>query len=250
VQRLGTNKGVSRTFALSGDRWTRLPDLPQPGQGQIVDAATATYRGSTYALTDIDVAHTNPNDQYDSGSVVLRRLTATGWAGVPLAPGAPSSQFALTQVDGAVLATGLQCPGIAICAEEIGIIALLRPGASPDVIPLQPRHGVFPYPDDIAAAGQAVVVTYPEGVRIPVPAPHLPPPGRTQIYDIAAHRWLKGPTAPYTFASIARYWGTHWTPYRYIALGRFTSPTVASPPYGGWILRPVHQPPLARGNPR
>ncbi|MGH3158366.1 MAG: hypothetical protein ACRDNF_17580, partial [Streptosporangiaceae bacterium] len=112
------SKGTARAFTLTGGRWTRLPDLPQPGQGQIVEAVAAARDGAVYVLADINVAHTNPNDTYDSGSVELLRLTTAGWKPVPLSAGAPSSQLALTQVDGAILAAGSACPGAGSCTME------------------------------------------------------------------------------------------------------------------------------------
>ena len=98
---IAVNNGTARAFSLTGGRWTRLPDLPQPGKGQIVEAVTAADVGAVYALADINVAHTNPDDMYNSGHVELLRLTPAAWTPVPLPSGAPLSQLALTQVDGA-----------------------------------------------------------------------------------------------------------------------------------------------------
>lgn len=49
VKMLGVNKGAARAFGLAGDRWTRLPNLPKPGKGRIVEAVTATNDGTIYA---------------------------------------------------------------------------------------------------------------------------------------------------------------------------------------------------------
>jgi hypothetical protein len=190
-------------------------------------------------LADINVAHTNPNDMYNSGHVELLRMTTAAWTPMPLSPGAPRSQLALIQVDGGIVTVGSACPGIDPCTLEDGAAALLRPDAHPGTIPLQPKPGV-PYPNDIAAGGQAIVVTYPEGLGAPLLPPDEPAPGSSQIYDIAAGAWLRGPTAPYSQASIVAYWGAYWTPYGVVSLGRFTSPAVASAHFGGWLLWPAH----------
>jgi hypothetical protein len=44
ARRLGVNKRIAQAFALRGDRWTPLPDLPQPRRGQVRNVATATFR--------------------------------------------------------------------------------------------------------------------------------------------------------------------------------------------------------------
>jgi len=163
VRRLGVNAGTAKAFALGGGRWTPLPVLPRPRTGWIADAAAAFYRGSVYVLAGISVAHTNPNDMYESGRAELLRLTGSAWTPVPLPLGAPISQLALTSVGGAMMATGSACPASAGCTQEDGAAALLRPGARPAVIPLRPGPGV-PYPRDIAAGPQAVVVVYSEGL--------------------------------------------------------------------------------------
>src|SRR5216683_5993039 len=48
-------RSLPRAFGLGGDRWTRLPDLPQPGRGRVVDVATASYGGADYALAGVVV---------------------------------------------------------------------------------------------------------------------------------------------------------------------------------------------------
>ena len=101
-------KAATRAFALGVGRWARLPDLPRPRRGSIVEVATAADDRAVYALADINVPHNNPNDTYNSGSAELLRLTATAWTPVPLTPGAPRSQLALTQVDGHRAGTGKQ----------------------------------------------------------------------------------------------------------------------------------------------
>jgi hypothetical protein len=224
---------ASRAFSLSGGRWARLPDLPQPGRGSIVEVATAADDGAVYALADINVPHDNPNDTYNSGSAELLRLTAAAWTRVPLAPGAPRSQLALTQVDGAILAAGSACPGLGGCTLEDGAAALLRPGARDSTIPLLPKEGVL-YPRDIAAGGQAAVVTYSEGLGAPLPPGMGPPPGSTAIYDIATGTWLPGPTAVGARADL----GAYWTPYGVVSLGQRTRTTVDSTHTGGWLLSP------------
>jgi hypothetical protein len=232
---ISANKGTGRVFALAGGRWTRLPDLPQPGRGRIVEAAAAADDGAVYVLADINVAHTNPNDTYNSGSVELLRLTAAAWMPVPLSPGAPRSQLALTQVDGAILAAGSACPGRGPCTLEDGAAALLRPGAHPDTIALLPKAGV-PYPRDIAAGGQAMVVTYPEGLGAPLPPGAGPAPGSSAIYDIATRRWLPGPTA----LGSGSIFGAYWTPYGVVSLGQPTHTTLDSTRnIAGWLLRPA-----------
>jgi hypothetical protein len=235
---IAVNTGVAQAFALSGGRWTRLPDLPQPGRGRIVDAATATDDGVVYALAEINVVHTDPNDMFTSGHVNLLRLTAAGWTRLPVDPGAPRSQLALTPVAGAILATGSGCPGI--CMEEDGAVALLRPGASHSTIPLQPKAGV-PYPSGIAAGGPAVVVTYANGIGGPPrPAADEPAPGLTEIYDITTGSWLKGPTAAISRSSPGTYFGADWTPYGVMSIGRARSAIGGESGYfGGWLLRPA-----------
>jgi hypothetical protein len=228
------SKAVTRAFALGGGRWARLPDLPQPSKGSIAEAATAADDRAVYALAGINVPHDNPNDTYNSGSAELLRLTATAWTPVPLAPGAPRSQLALTQVDGAILAAGSACPGLGGCSLEGGTAALLQPGARDSTIPLLPKAGV-PSPRDIAGGGQAIVMTYSEGLGSPLPPGTGPAPGSSAIYDIATGTWLQGPTAAGSRADL----GAYWTPYGVISLGQPTRTTVDSTHIGGWLLRPA-----------
>jgi hypothetical protein len=223
---IAVNKGTARAFALTGDRWTRLPDLPQPGKGQIVEAVTAADDGAVYALAGINVAHTSPNDMYNSGHVELLRLTPAAWTPVPLSSSAPSSQLALTQVDGAIVAAGSACLGRGGCTEEDGAAALLRPGSHPATIALRPQPGV-PYPRDIASGRHAIVVTYPEGLGDTRPGP---PPA------ITTGRWLQGPTATDFRADL----GAYWTPYGVVSLGQPSRAAgVESTHIGGWLLRPA-----------
>lgn len=232
---ISANKGTAGAFAFTRGRWTRLPDLPQPGQGRIVEAVAAAEHGTVYVLADINVAHTNPDDIYNSGSVELLRLTAAAWLPVPLPPGAPGSQLVLTPVGGAILAAGSACPGLGPCTLEAGTAALLRPGAHPVTIALAPRAGV-PYPRDIAAGGHAVVVTYQEGLGNLLSPGVGPAPGSSAVYDIATGRWLAGPTAP----GSGSLFGAYWTPDGVVSLGQPTRTTLGSvPDIGGWLLRPA-----------
>lgn len=226
-------KAATRAFALNGGRWARLPDLPRPSKGSIVEVATAADDRAIYALAGINVPHDNPNDTYNSGSAELLRLTATTWTPVPLAPGAPRSQLALAQVDGAILAAGSACPGLGGCTLEGGTAALLRPGARDSTIPLLPKQGV-PYPRDIAAGGQVIVVVYSEGLGSPLPPDAGPTPGSSAIYDIATGTWLPGPTAVGSRADL----GAYWTPDGVVSLGQPPA-TVDSTHIGGWLLRPA-----------
>ena len=197
------NTGTAHAFTLTGGRWTRLPDLPRPGRGRIVEAVAAAARGAVYVLADINVAHDYPTHSYNSGSVELLHLAPAAWTPVPLSPGAPGSQLALTTLSGAILAAGSGCPGLGMCTLEDGTAALLRPGARPVTVALRPKAGV-PYPQDIAAGGHAVVVTYPDGLGDPFPPGAGPVLGSSAIYDIATRRWLPGPTAPVVAASSRR----------------------------------------------
>ncbi len=233
------NRGTAKAFALTAGRWTRLPDLPQPAQGRIAEAVTAADGGSVYALADVDVAHTNPDDMYNSGSVELLRLTATAWTPVPLSPGAPGSQLALTQAGGTLVAAGSACPGIDDCmGGEDGTAALLRPGADPPTIALLPRQGI-PYPRNIAAGGDAIVVTYPEGLGRVLPPQDEPAPGSSAIYDITTRTWLKGPAAPGPRADPGLVWSAYWTPYGVVNLDQATPDSGTLSYMGGWLLRPA-----------
>ncbi len=99
----------------------------------------AAEDGAVYVLADINVAHTNPNDAYNSGSVELLRLTTAAWKPEPLSPGAPGLQLALTQVSGAILAAGSACPGLGGCTLEDGTAALLRLAAAAGLTPCPSR---------------------------------------------------------------------------------------------------------------
>lgn len=146
-------------------------------------------------------------------------------------PGAVSLNW---QVNGAILAAGSACPGLGGCTLEAGAAALLRPGARDSTIPLLPKAGV-PYPRDIAAGGQAIVVTYSEGLGDPLPRDLEPAPGSSAIYDLATRTWLSGPTAAGSRADL----GAYWTPYGVVSLGQPTGTTVDSTHTGGWLLRPA-----------
>jgi hypothetical protein len=236
ARRLGANKGIAQAFGLRADRWTRLPDLPQPRRGQVINIATATFGGAVYALAGVGIWHTNPNDTYDAEYSELLRLTHSSWERVPLPSDVPQSQQALIRVQGALVALGSSCPG-PVCTFEDGAAALLMPGARGRVIPLLPKPGV-PYPRDIAAGGQAIVVVYSEGLGdIPRPG-YGPTPGSTAIYDIATGRWLKGPTAPETRADQGSAPAAIWTPYGVISISEEPAGAVASGRPGGWLLRP------------
>jgi len=219
-----TSRGrQSRAFMLSGDRWARLPRLPQPGMGMgsIEETAAAVSRGAVYVLAD--VGHVAP----PGGYVELFRLTAAGWTRVPVAAGAPSSNFTLTAIAGGMLAAGSACPGKGRCTVDLESLAILRPGTDPDVIPLDTRPGV-PAPSSIAAGAQAVVVTNP---RIAAALTAQPPTRKCLIYDLSTGTWVRGPDAPTAQGGIA----TYWTPYGVISLGRFGSGSRV----GGWLLRPA-----------
>jgi hypothetical protein len=227
-------KGATRAFALTGAQWTRLPDLPRPGNGSIVEVATAADADGVYALADISVPHDNPAGSYDSGSAELLRLTARGWVRIPLAGGAPLSQLALTQVGGAILATGSSCAGIGNCTLEDGAAALLRPGGRDPTIPLLAAAGV-PYPRDIAAGGRAVVVTYCEGIGAVVAPGTGPAPGSSAVYDIGTDSWLRGPTGGGSRAIF----GTYWTPSGVVSLGESVNTAVGAAHTDSWLLRPT-----------
>jgi hypothetical protein len=217
----GLNRGTAHAFALTGGNWTRLPDLPEPRIGRIVSAPTATDNGAVYVLAADNVSRTNPNDMYNSGEVELLRLTPAAWTAVPSFAGPPLSQLELTPVDGAILAAGSSCPGLGPCTIEHGAATLLRPGANPTAIPLNPALGV-PYARDIAGGARAVVVTYSEGLGS---LGLGPPAGSTLIDNISGGTWLRGPTAPDAPAGRAAY----WTPYGVVSLADT----------GGWLLRPA-----------
>jgi len=219
-----TSRGrQTSAFMLNGDRWARLPRLPQPETeiGSIEDTAAAVSRGAVYVLAD--VSHVAP----PGGYVELFRLTVAGWTRVPMAAGAPSSNFTLTTIAGGMLAAGSACPGKGGCMVDLESLAILRPGTHPDVIPLDTRPGV-PAPASIAAGAQAIVVTNP---RIAAAATAQPPTRKCLIYDLSTGTWVPGPEAPTTQGGIASY----WTPYGVISLGQFGSGSRV----GGWLLRPA-----------
>ncbi|MGH3158137.1 MAG: hypothetical protein ACRDNF_16380, partial [Streptosporangiaceae bacterium] len=125
------------------------------------------------------------------------------------------------------------------CTMEDGAAALLWPGTHPVTVALKPKAGV-PYPRDIAAGGQAIVVTYPEGLGTVLLPGAGPVPGGSAIYEIATGRWLLGPTAPGSGSSF----GAYWTPYGVVSLGQPTHTTLDSPHGpGGWLLRPAQADP-------
>jgi hypothetical protein len=236
ARRLGVNKGIAQAFALRGDRWTRLPDLPQPARGQVRDVATATFGGALYALVGVAVWHTIPNDSYQAEHSELLRLTRSSWKPVPLPPGVPQSQQALIKVRDALLALGSSCPS-PMCILEDGAAALLIPGIRAPVIRLWHKPGI-PYPRDIAAGGHAIAVVYSEGLGAPTPPGYGPAPGSTAIYDIATGKWLKGPTAPETRADQDSAPAAIWTPYGVISISQGVAGAVSSGHPRGWLLRP------------
>jgi hypothetical protein len=214
----------TRAFMLSGNRWARLPDLPQPGAGSIVATAAAVSSGSVYVLAD--VGHTGDTDT--TGYPELLRLTVRGWAHVAMSPGAPSSHYVLTAVAGSILAAGSACPGKGGCTVDLEVLALLRPGANPDVVSLHTRPGV-PDPVSIAAGAGVVVVTNPGFAAAFSP---FPPTRKCLIYDISAGTWHRGPDTPDSRGGGS---GTYWTPDGVISLGL---PDSASR-VGGWLLLPA-----------
>jgi hypothetical protein len=192
-----------------------------------------------YAIATINPANTSHGDTNTDGtsnfaSVELLRLGATSWTPVPLSSVIPQSQLALTAVNGGILAAGSSCPALAICTLEDGTAALLRMRAQPDTIPLTPPAGV-PYPYDIAAGSQAIVVTYQNGLGTPLPPGAGPVPGSSAIYDIATGKWQPGPTAAGSGSSF----GAYWTAYGVVCLGQPSHTTLGSThKIGGWLLRP------------
>jgi hypothetical protein len=242
ARQVHVNVGIARVFALAGNQWTTLPSLPQPHPGRIAAAVLTTSGGSVYALASDALWHTNPNDQYVSGSVRLLRLAHSSWIPIFLGgAGVPISQLTVAGVGGAVLAAGSACPGLGACMVENGAAALLWPGRRPAVVRLLPRPGV-PFPQDFAAGGHAVVVVYSDGIG-GLLGHKDPPPGSSMIYDIGARRWLVGPSAP---AGVVRLIsaGSFWTPGGVVTLSLFNQglpggPAVpASGRVGGWLLRP------------
>jgi hypothetical protein len=232
--------GPAQVFKLARRRWKPLPDLPQPATGRMEQAPAVAFHGAVYVAAQITVTHhTDQNGQrgsYETGYMELLRFTPTGWTQVPLGRGGPKSEFALTQVRGAILAAGSSCGGM--CTVDIGIAALIRPGSDHSVIRLKAPPGM-PYPSNIAAGAQAIVITYAEGVSgLPRPSRDEPSRGACYIYDVATGTWQPGPTAPATprFAGPA-----YWTRYGVITLGETFGggkvPALAH--IGGWLLRPA-----------
>jgi hypothetical protein len=221
----------SRAFMLNANRWARLPDLPQPGTGSIVESAAAVSHGTVYVLAD--VAQVAP----PWGDVELFRLTAAGWTRTPMSAGAPSSNFTLTTVAGGIVAAGSACLGKGGCTVDLEALAILRPGANPDVVPLDSRPGV-PAPTSIAAGADAVVVTNPGVAAAATP---WPPTRKCLIYDLATGAWHRGPTTPNSQGGL----GTYWTPYGVISLGQFGARGIQSDRVGGWLLRPPSDGPTA-----
>lgn len=148
-----------------------------------------------------------------------------------MSAGAPSSDFTLTTVAGGILAAGSACPGKGGCTVDLESLALLRPGADPDVISLHTRPGV-PAPVSIAAGADAVVVTNP---RVAAAASPRPPTRKCLIYDLATDTWHRGPATPHSQGGL----GTYWTPYGVVSLGQFWSRGIPSSRVGGWLLRPA-----------
>ena len=229
--------GPGQAFELTGLRWTVLPDLPQPPTGQMQEAPAVVFKGAVYVLAHIVVTHhTDQNGQpgfYETGYTELLRLTPTGWSHVPLGPGGPKSELALTQVHDAILAAGWSCG--ALCTAGNGKAALLRPGSRTSVIQLRPRPGV-PYAWNFAAGARAIVVTYTQGLG-QLPGGPEPPPGTCYIYNITTGTWQPGPTSPATSATAGP---AYWTPYGVISLGESggqKNPELAHT--GGWLLRPA-----------
>jgi hypothetical protein len=214
----------ARAFMLNGNRWARLPDIPQPGTGSIVGTAAAVSHGAVYVLAD--VAHVAP----PWGYVELLRLTTSGWTRVPLSAGAPSSHFMLTTVTGGMVAAGSACPGKGHCTMDIENLALLRPGAEPDVISLHTPPGV-PAPGSITAGADADVVTNPRLAGITAE----PPTRKCLIYDLTTRTWHRGPGHT-AFAGRCRHL---LDAYGVISLGQFGSDGIQSTRIGGWLLRPA-----------
>jgi len=181
------------------------------GHGSIVETAAAVSQGAVHVLAD--VAHTGST--YTSGYSELLWLSASGWAHVTVSAEAPSSHFMLTTVAGGILAAGSACPGKGGCTVDLEALALLRPGADPDVIPLYTPPGV-PAPVSIAAGADAVVVTNP---RVAAAASAQPPTRKCLIYDLPTGTWYQGPTTLHSQAGL----GTYWTP-------RGSSPSANSAP--------------------
>jgi len=213
----------TRAFMLNGNRWAGLPDLPQPGTARtesIEETAAAVSQGAVYVLAD--VGHVAP----PGGYVELFQLTDSGWTRVPMTAGAPSSNFTLTTIAGGMLAGGSACPGKGGCTVDLESLAILRPGADPDVISLYTRPGV-PAPASIAAGAHTVVVTNP---RVAAAATPQGPTRKCLIYDLTTGTWTRGPDTPTSQGGIS----TYWTPYGVISLGQFGSGSHI----GGWLLRP------------
>jgi len=234
ARQLGPNKGTASAFELRGNRWTRLPDLPQPGRGRVLVATMATYGGSVYAVAQVRLWHLDPNDTYVVDRAELLRLTRSSWVKMPLPSGVPSSLQVLTQVSGALLAAGSSCD---MCTIWNGAAALVTPGPRTLVVPFRPRPGV-PYPYDFAAGPHAIAVLYFDGLGFPGPRHYGPKPGSSLIYDIATGRWLKGPTAPETSADQSSTPGAVWTPYGVAMLSQEIVNNVSHGRPGGWLLRP------------
>jgi hypothetical protein len=237
LRQLAVNRGVAEAFALRGDQWTRLPDLPQPRSGQIANVATATYRGTLYAYAGVTIAHANPNDSYTAEYPELLRLAGSAWRRVSLPAGVPLSQQALETAQGTLVALGSSCPG-PICMEEAGAAALLMPGTRTRVVRLDPKPEV-PYPYDVAAGGHAVIMMYSSGLGRPLLPGQGPARGSLAIYDLRTGRWLNGPTAPETPADAQAVPATVWTPFGVISVSQEIVGLVTDGDPGGWLLRPA-----------
>jgi hypothetical protein len=221
---------TTNTFALGtrGD-WSVIATMAEPSVGTILGAPMVGYDNEIYAWVEISVLHTKPVDYYTSGSATLRRLTDSAWE--PTAPTItnPISDVSLGLVGNAIVATGSECPPGGVCMQEDGSASLTRPGVAGDSRSLTPPYEV-PYPSDIAAGAEAVVVTYPSGSaslgRVSL-GNSGPRPGTTVIDDLSQHTWLPGPTAP--------------TGRRSFLQAFWTSAGVVLLPNGGktgWLLQP------------
>jgi len=229
--------GQGEAFELTGRRWTRLPDLPRPAAGRLVEAPAVAFRGAVYVFARAEVTHvTDQNGQrgyFETGDVAVLRLTPAGWTPVALGSGGPRSQLAVTQVRGAILTAGSSCGGM--CTQENGSAALLRPGAGVAVTALRPPPGV-PNPSNFAAGAGAIVVVYTDGLGDIALGSQIPP-GTCYVYDVSAGTWLRCPTAPAVRGTLGP---AYWTPDGVISLGQSDGgrdPALLGS--GGWLLRPA-----------
>jgi hypothetical protein len=151
-----------------------------------------------YALVGVSDPAVGP---VTGGHVELQQLIGGHWIRVQSALPQLGSEPGLTPLDNALLAVGQVCRGDDLCMEDEAAADLVRPSDISTATALRLRNSLET-PVELAGGGRSVLALYPAGFH-PLHGP-VAPSGATELYNIRAHAWMRGPTFPHYMGGVVQ----------------------------------------------